>query len=855
MDKNTKKPSIKNEAKANKLIADNKFEEVMSFINSIDVGMLTADLHDIRVLARYKIYEGKENLDFDEFRRLNTEDESASLLLRYGQQKVSHLKKARKKTPEEVIEFIDKTPENLRCPPLYSLRASVQASIFEKKDEISDQALQDCFTPCSQGISKELLVPYLETKLFDLEMELNLKIGSCEYYEGGYGIQCDTLGNLRGSIPVKTFVDLWPLVNEIKKTVDSLLLIKHEFSHLGSILSVYYLYIKYGIVLSESRVQFCINEAKQYMSICTKMHPESDISWFQIYFSMLDGNVDYAISKCEEVLRRTPDSEIQELKIEAYIKNKDLQSALLENERYIELCSSKYYAIHGNEEFNPYGNKLQILLELERYSGFAEVIALAVTDRISASLANSDVMITDRKKSYEYHMMRSINIVKGLATLLEHGQYEVILEHLNYSKFEIEILRWFNTWCLVFLGKETDARIMFDKMDYRKMYEEMSKYKPGIWEMQEKAIYESIQHLYKGVTFGEMSDTMFMGFLNSLYKSNVNFNALHTYALNASLRKNSRLENRADFARDVFHNVKKKDKSLRSFSRAFFEEIQKEIYSENLNTILAERADERNRILSNLSHSIKNMLRSVIDPLLNLKEEFPERANIIDNALKGANLIREIVNSINLSFKTSLDDLLWDIKHPGTECVALQDMIISSLQYSIGNMFDYRYFPSYAENYYPRSLKKKDFEAVKEEWQLVSSSSSLNGLQGFTEKNMFKLSVNLTDSAQYHIGNEKSSAIKLLILFQEIIFNAVKYASYVPRAERFIEIDLSEHDDKLKLQIRNSFRPEVQAKTTGVGKLVIENFAKVLDCSPVITTDNNIYSITMEFHNIWRNNA
>ena len=264
---------------------------------------------------------------------------------------------------------------------------------------------------------------------------------------------------------------------------------------------------------------------------------------------------------------------------------------------------------------------------------------------------------------------------------------------------------------------------------------------------------------------------------------------------------------------------------------------------------------ERNRILSNLSHSIKNMLRSVIDPLINLREELPDKANVIDNALKGANLIREIVNSINLSFKTSLDDLLWDIKHPGTESVALHDMIISSLQYSIGNMFDFRYFPAFAENYYPRSMKKKEFEAINEEWKPVSTTSSLSALQDFARKYLFNLSVELSCSAQYHIGNEKSSAIKLMILFQEIIFNAVKYASYVPLDSRFIDINLSEHEDKLKLEIRNSYRPEVQARTTGVGNLVIENFAKVLDCTPVITTEDNVYSIIMEFNNIWRNNA
>lgn len=289
--------------------------------------------------------------------------------------------------------------------------------------------------------------------------------------------------------------------------------------------------------------------------------------------------------------------------------------------------------------------------------------------------------------------------------------------------------------------------------------------------------------------------------------------------------------------------------SLRIFNR-----IQESVLDRYTEVIDFIKRDERNRILSNLSHSIKNLLRSVIDPLINLKTEFPDRAITIDNALKGASLIREMVNSINLSYKTSLDDLIWDIKHPGADSMTLQDMIAVSLQYSIGNMLDFRYFPAFAANYY-RSLKQQDYDAVKEQWGMVTNQPTIEKLTSFADENMFKPSVNLTDTAQYHIGNEKSSAIKLLILFQEIIFNAVKYSSYVPRAERFIEIDLSEHDDKLKLQISNSFRPEVQAKTTGVGKLVIENFAKVLDCTPVITTDNNVYSITLEFNNIWKNNA
>ncbi|MCB5228508.1 MAG: hypothetical protein LHW44_00310 [Candidatus Cloacimonetes bacterium] len=266
------------------------------------------------------------------------------------------------------------------------------------------------------------------------------------------------------------------------------------------------------------------------------------------------------------------------------------------------------------------------------------------------------------------------------------------------------------------------------------------------------------------------------------------------------------------------------------------------------------KLEERNRILAKLSHSIKNMLKAVIDPLINLREELPQKAVVIDNAIKGANLIREIVNAINLSFQTTLEDLEWDVSNPCTESMTLQDMIIDSLRFSISNMFDTRYFPAYSEQFFPRSLDNVAYTKIKQEWNEVSAGSA-SQIADFLEKYMFHLELNLDESGQYHVGNEKSSAIKLLILFQEIIFNAVKYSSYVPFANRELNITLTTHEVNLKLLVKNSFDPNVRAKTTGVGTLVIENFANILGCSPIITKTDTMYLISLEFKNLWRSDG
>ena len=152
-----------------------------------------------------------------------------------------------------------------------------------------------------------------------------------------------------------------------------------------------------------------------------------------------------------------------------------------------------------------------------------------------------------------------------------------------------------------------------------------------------------------------------------------------------------------------------------------------------------------------------------------------------------------------------------------------------------------------------RSSQRPD--SIKAEWSAVSSVHEFEPLIAFAEKHLCKLSVNLSEAAQYTLGNEKSSAIKLMIMFQEIIFNAVKYASFVPIAERFLEIRLDNTETTIIFEVSNSYRPEVQAKTTGVGQLVIENFSKVLGSNPELKTTDTTYSISIEFHNLWRNNA
>jgi len=257
---------------------------------------------------------------------------------------------------------------------------------------------------------------------------------------------------------------------------------------------------------------------------------------------------------------------------------------------------------------------------------------------------------------------------------------------------------------------------------------------------------------------------------------------------------------------------------------------------------------EREKVIADLSHSIKNLISSVIDPLENLKNEKEVKLVTIDNALRGSNLIREIVNAMNLSYRGSINDFKYDARNNNEkDSISLKMVVIESLIYSIINMFDGKYFQKYHHKYFPN---KEIFIKTKKEWNVISQSGNLDKIITFINKFFFKINIDFDSAADNKIGNEKGSAIKLMILIQEMIFNAVKYVAFVQKKERFINIKISSAD-KFKIQTENSYNTDIERKKSGLGQVIIRNIAKLLNTEPVIHTENNVYSVYISFNNIW----
>jgi len=283
------------------------------------------------------------------------------------------------------------------------------------------------------------------------------------------------------------------------------------------------------------------------------------------------------------------------------------------------------------------------------------------------------------------------------------------------------------------------------------------------------------------------------------------------------------------------------------------ENIKREIQIRHKEEILQARLDERNKVIADLSHSLKNIVATVADPLENLRQTKEYVDITIEKALRGANLVREITNAMNYSLKGSVDDFYHDAEHnQGHDAQTLTRMVNASLRNSASNMFDTKYFSTFSKNYFP---DRDSFFLSKNDWTNLGADAETARIANFIEKYLTKIEIELNEVGNLAIGNDKGSAVKLLTIIQEMILNAIKYSSFVEPSARTVRIKISGEANYLTISVENKFKPQVKAKTTGMGLVILRNFAEMLKTTLEIDTANEIYSAKFKIPNFWRGNT
>ncbi|MCC7430060.1 tetratricopeptide repeat protein, partial [bacterium] len=294
-------------------------------------------------------------------------------------------------------------------------------------------------------------------------------------------------------------------------------------------------------------------------------------------------------------------------------------------------------------------------------------------------------------------------------------------------------------------------------------------------------------------------------------------------------------------------DTEKKAKLQQNFIEIYFK-VSEALEEEHARLQKEAAVQARNEIISYISHTLKNLFASIVNPLEILRNGKTYDELTIQKTLRGMEISSQIVSAMNSSLKGTLDDFLYDAQTPKSQST-LKNIFTDALVYSLTNLFDTTYFVIFSRNY----LQTKEiFTEAKTEWNKIILNKNLDEISGFINKFFCRFEFDLGKAAELTIGNEKQSAVKLLTLFQEMFFNAFKYAGFIERENRFVEIVFSVTELKFLIKIENAFIPSNQVKTTGIGLAVIGDFAEILKAENKVKKTESTYTLEFSFTNLWR---
>lgn len=257
--------------------------------------------------------------------------------------------------------------------------------------------------------------------------------------------------------------------------------------------------------------------------------------------------------------------------------------------------------------------------------------------------------------------------------------------------------------------------------------------------------------------------------------------------------------------------------------------------------------DARNQVIRDISHGVKNIVAAVVDPLDCLRVQVPEKKVVIEKALRGARLIREVINALNLSSRGSLKDFISDVEHAGANSWSLSEIVRTSLETACDNMFDTKFFVEYSRRYFPDEASYHEAHSCWQQGKLGNDSQLLQCLKMI----MCDTVIDSGADGAARVGDAKGSRTKLLILIQELLLNAVKNAAFSERARRRIAVSISAVSGSLRLVVTNSYVPGTAIHSTRLGSEIVRNMATLLHGSVSVEPSGDVYSVIVSFPNIF----
>lgn len=279
--------------------------------------------------------------------------------------------------------------------------------------------------------------------------------------------------------------------------------------------------------------------------------------------------------------------------------------------------------------------------------------------------------------------------------------------------------------------------------------------------------------------------------------------------------------------------------------RKLLETQSKLIKSEKASIIAGERAEEKERIMAILAHSIHGLLlSSVLRPMQKMKrKKIDDGMGCIDDALEGLEVLREVVEAVKLSKSGTNADFLADLKNHGETAISIGDIINRAFYATITNMLTDKFSGNCGLEYFPTT------DVLHEADENLGNVDRGNkeALISFT-KEYFQMDITLDCPKSVKnllIGNEFKSASRLTVLFQELFQNAFKNAAYVEPFKRSISLILQQNDDELNVTMCNRYNASRERPDTRIGMEIIDGFLRHIGSTDFQTSDKeNLYTVS-----------
>lgn len=469
--------------------------------------------------------------------------------------------------------------------------------------------------------------------------------------------------------------------------------------------------------------------------------------------------------------------------------------------------------------------------------------------------------------------------------LFEDKHYNLILQYFSYHYHKTQSILFMNICALLAAKEINTAKELIKDLNGQELYQECidinltpfsleeieRKSRVLRFEQPSYGAYDDIDILFSLIRFDRLGVNTYLYLLESLFfkKDHLDLFEVYQDALDSFDNDSQSIDNdlRTDELSTKQNMVIRRMKLMQAFlhklpyirskdpvkilllQNRFELALSKFIIMESDKIENNAKESERREMMNRLAHNIKGIVSSISFPLERMKREVPDKARKLDEAIRGSNLIREMVNTINYSYNTKIDHIKHDIKHAVSESGSIYEILVTSLRDSITNVLYDKHFSQYKDQYF---ISSEAHNRAIEEWENIFNDATLTKIDNFSSQHLFNLDCDIDKAKQFRVGNDMGSYLKLSMMFLEIVLNAVKYSAYVPQNDRKISISFSPSDSHLIFNVSNKFNPEIKAISTGIGQFIIMNYSLVLDCKPDILIENGVYSITMKFMNYWR---